>query len=306
MLTILKALNDPTRLRILHILARGEFTVQELTAILAMGQSRVSRHLKILLEAHILSVKREGTWAYYQLRCENAFFAELWPALEKRLGREPGCTEDGSRLLETLARRRRRSLEFFDRHALQWDALARDVLPTAEYRSLLLREVAPSASLLEVGVGTGNLLLGLRDRARQVIGVDNSRVMLEQAEARLARFDVKGVELRLGEMQHLPVGDGEVQWAVLNMVLHHAAQPRVVFRELARVVASGGGLTLADLQRHEKEWVRDRLADQWLGFEEEELIGWLKAAGFAPLRLHKVAGRTAEQHGVFVLSARRF
>lgn len=302
MLTTFKALADPTRLRLLAVLGRGEFTVQELTTILNMGQSRVSRHLKILSDAGLLSVKREGTWAYYRLDGDNEFFREIRPFMEARLNRHPDSFGDRERLLSALEIRRSRSLEFFDRHARQWDELVQDVLPTAAYREILLDCIPPVPVLLEIGVGTGNLLQGLRQRANRVIGVDHSPVMLEQARARVQDAGTTGVELRLGEMQHLPVSEGEVQWAVLNMVLHHAPQPQQVFHELGRVLCAGGGIMLADLHRHEKEWVRERMADQWLGFERGELETWLKAAGFRLVSFRIVSGQEAE-HDVMLLSA---
>jgi ArsR family transcriptional regulator len=302
MLSTFKALADPTRLRLMAVLARGEFTVQELTTILDMGQSRVSRHLKILTQAGLLSVKREGTWAYYRLEGNNPFFTDIRALVESKLHQDPSLSQDRDRLLVVLEDRRCRSLDFFDRHARQWDELVRDSLPTAAYQSLLLETVPDLKIALEIGVGTGNLLEGLRCRAQRVIGVDHSPVMLEQARQRVEHAGFSGIELRLGEMRHLPVSNNEVQWAVLNMVLHHAALPQQVFHELSRVLCAGGGITLADLHRHEDEWVRDRMADQWLGFERAELESWLLAAGFELRSFQLVSGSPAE-HSVVLLSA---
>ncbi len=303
-LATLKALADPCRLRLLAILGHGEFTVQELTGILNMGQSRVSRHLKILSEAGILSVKRQGTWGYYRISEENTLFADLRPLLEKRLDDLTSRQADLDGLARVLEARRRRSQEFFDAHARQWDALSREVLPLVDYHEALLATIPVSKRLLEVGVGTGILLTALRGRAAEVIGVDHSPAMLEQARARVAGEGLSGIDLRLGEMSHLPLPDGAVGVAVLNMVLHHAPQPPAVLAELARVLAAGGVLVIADLLRHEQESVRERMADQWLGFEPAELAGWLTAAGFEPGAPQTVAGR-GEELPVFIMMARR-
>ncbi|ALC16104.1 transcriptional regulator, ArsR family [Desulfuromonas soudanensis] len=304
MLETLKALADPTRLRLLAVLSRGEFTVQELTAILAMGQSRISRHLKILVAAGLLSVKRQGTWGYYRLGEENPFFREIWPSLDSRLEALPERRRDLDGVARVLETRRSRSREFFDRHARQWDELARTLLPVADYLTPLLEAIPPCATLLEVGVGTGALLGSLRLAADSVIGVDHSPAMLDEARNRLAAEDLAGVALRLGEMAHLPLSDGEAQVAILNMVLHHAPQPSAVLAELARVLAPGGTLLIADLARHEKEWVREQMADQWLGFEAEELQGWLTTAGFDGADCRLVAG-SGDAQGVLICRALR-
>lgn len=302
MLSTFKALADPTRLRILSVLMRGEFTVQELTDILQLGQSRVSHHLKILTDAGLLSVKREGTWAYYRVDGRNEFFNAIRPVVEPRLQGEVVSGSDSERLLKVLEQRRCRSLEFFDRHARQWDDLVRGALPTPDYKDALLDRVPKVPVLLEVGVGTGNLVGGLRRHADRVIGVDHSAVMLEQARQRISGERLSDVDLRLGQMQHLPVSEGEVGWAVLNMVLHHAPHPQQVFHELNRVLTTGGGITLVDLDRHHDEWVRESLADQWLGFERDELEHWLTAAGFECTFFTRISGRSGE-HAVWLLSA---
>jgi len=304
MLETLKALADPTRLRLCAVLARGEFTVQELTAILAMGQSRVSRHLKILVEAEILAVQRQGTWAYYRSVAGNPFFDALWPTMEKRLGELPECRGDLDGLARVLEGRRRRSQEFFDRHARQWDALARAALPVADYLPRFLEVVPLCKTLVEVGVGTGGLLSVLCRRAERVVGVDHSPAMLAEARGRLSAEELASVELRLGEMTHLPLSDRECEVAVLNMVLHHAARPVEVLAEIARVLAGGGVLLIADLVGHQRDWVRERLADQWLGFAREELSGWLGSAGFV-VEKYSVAEGEGEALGVFILVARK-
>ena len=165
MLETLKALADPCRLRLTAVLLSGEFTVQELTRIMGMGQSRISRHLKILSEAGVLAVKRQGTWSYYRAGEGSGFFAAIRPAFEQEMEALPQRAQDLAAVAAVLEERRRRSQEFFDRHARQWDDLARTLLPVPEYRQRLLELVPEGATVLEIGVGTGGLLTELAARA---------------------------------------------------------------------------------------------------------------------------------------------
>jgi len=143
---------------------------------------------------------------------------------------------------QVLEERRQRSQEFFNRHASQWDDLARTLLPVPEYRGRLLELLPRGGSMLEIGIGTGGLLTELAARADQVIGVDHSPVMLEEARRRLAEAGLDRIDLRLGEMTHLPLPDASVDCVVANMVLHHAADPPAVLAEIKRVLARNGTL----------------------------------------------------------------
>lgn len=305
MLDLLKALADPCRLRLVAVLLRGEFTVQELTRMLGMGQSRISRHLKILTEAGVLSVKRQGTWSYYRAGEDNAFFCAIRTAFERELEQLPERRDDLAALALALDERRRRSLEFFDRHARQWDTLSRELLPVPEYLELLLSLVPPVSTLLEIGVGTGSLLPELAGRAAEVIGVDHSPAMLDEARRRLVAGGKDCVQLRLGEMTHLPLSDAGAGCVVANMVLHHAANPQAVLLEIFRVLLPGGVLVLADLARHEREWAREQLADQWLGFEEEELLGWLQGAGLECVESQRVAAAAGQEEVLLVRAMKK-
>jgi ubiquinone/menaquinone biosynthesis C-methylase UbiE len=304
MIDVLKALADPCRLRLVGVLLQGEFTVQELTRMFAMGQSRISRHLKILTEAGVLSVKRQGTWSYYRAGEGNPFFCAIRAAVEKEFEKLPERRGDLAAMALALEARRRRSQEFFDRHAQQWDNLSRTLLPVPEYLERLLALVPPTSTLLEIGVGTGTLLRELTAKAPRVIGVDHSPAMLDEARRRVVSDGLTGVELRLGEMTHLPIADGGAGCVVANMVLHHAADPLAVLKEIARVLQPNGVLVLADLARHEREWAREQLADQWLGFELDELQGWLQAAGLEVAEVQRVPAG-AEEESVLLVKARK-
>ena len=85
MYEVLKMLADTTRLRILRILRQGDFSVQDLTQALRMGQSRISRHLILMNDAGLLKVEKQGTWHYYRLAPESSFFQKIWPAVEEHL-----------------------------------------------------------------------------------------------------------------------------------------------------------------------------------------------------------------------------
>lgn len=302
MLEIFKSLADPSRLRLTAILLRGEFTVQELTRIMGMGQSRISRHLKILAEAGILEVKRQGTWGYYRISDSSSFFQSIRSAFEQESATLPERASDMAAVAQILEERRRRSQEFFDRHARQWDDLARTLLPLPEYFPQLLEQVPANATVLEIGVGTGNLLMELATRPAKVIGVDHSPAMLEETRKRLVSCGSGEVELRLGEMSHLPLPDASVECVVANMVLHHAADPAAVLAEVHRVLAPDGALLLADLARHERESAREQLADQWLGFENSELDAWLKQAGFNQVSISHISANEG-QEAVLIVKA---
>lgn len=300
MLDLFKSLADPCRLRIVALLLSGEFTVQELTRILKMGQSRVSWHLKILTESGVLSVKRQGTWSYYRVGEGNRLFTAILPVLERELEALPHLLSDLAGLSLVLEERRRRSLEFFDRYARQWDDLARTLLPVPNYRERLLALVPEGVTVLEIGIGTGGLLTELAAKASKVIGVDHSPAMLEEARRRLETSGISGIELRLGEMTHLPLSDAFVNCVVANMVLHHAADPPAVLAEIRRVLAPDGLLVLADLARHDRETAREQLADQWLGFGEQELTEWLARSGFSPVTVERIMAGTGEESVLLV------
>lgn len=294
-LATLKALADSNRLRLVAVLARGEFTVQELTTILSQGQSLVSHHLKALAEVGVVTVKRQGTWGYYRLDDSDSLFVELRPLLERRFDELPEHAADLARLARVLEERQRKSRDFFDRHARQWDELAGRLLPLPDYRGRLLELVPAGGVLVEIGSGSGALLGDLSLDRERVIAVDHAPAMLELARQRVASEGLPNVELRLGEMMHLPLADGAAGAVLLNMVLHHAADPPTVLREIRRVLRPGGVLVLADLARHEREVAREQLADQWLGFDEAELTGWLTATGFLAIRCERIVPAAGEE-----------
>lgn len=304
MIDVIKSLADPTRLRLIGILECGEFTVQDLVSILRMGQSRVSRHLKILVDAGICSVRRQGTWSYFRLSEENDFFRSIRNDVVGRLPAIAGSRDDRLGLARILEARRERSRQFFDQHAQQWDKLASEMVPTEQYAPFIMNEIAAADTVVDAGSGTGRLLKELSVASRHVIGIDHSSSMLEEARRRIASEALDNVELRLGELAHLPVADASANCAVLNMVLHHAADPQVVLRELRRLLVPGGRLIIADLQPHDQEWFHERMADQWMGFDRDELERWLTASGYRVGRYRKI-----ETDGggpdVFVLTAEK-
>lgn len=302
MLATFKILSDPSRLRLLRILSQGDFTVQDLTQILKMGQSRISHHLKSMVEAGMLRVTKQGTWHYYRLAPAGSFLEELWPVIEPRLQSLPDLEADRQGVLEVMAERRQRSQRFFDQHAEDWDRLHVDLLALPDYRTQLLELVDEGGLILEVGVGTGRLLTELARQGERVVGIDHAPAMVEAARRRIQKDSLPNVEVRLAEMVHLPFTDGSADTLVMNQVLHHAEQPELVLAEVARVLRPGGRLVIADLSRHAHDWTREQLADLWLGFEQHELRNWLAKAGMAVSCLKQVDGDT-RQPSVLLISA---
>lgn len=279
-LTYFKAMADITRLRLYHLLLHHEMSVNEIVAHMGMGQSRISRHLKILTDCGLLACRRDGVWAFYSAAKEGdgALVADLMASLSKD---DPLIQADLVRAEAVIRDRRLRRLKFFNEIAPQWEHLKVDIIGDFDLNEALMADIRPCRMAVDLGCGTGALMTRLAERVETVVGVDSSANMLKEAEARLQALG-GGFDLRLGELEHLPMGDGEVELAVISLALHHLDNPRVALKESGRVVAPGGRLLIAEFEQHADESLRDRFGDRWLGFSEGELHAWLAEAGFAP------------------------
>lgn len=279
-----KALADETRLRLAHILLHYELSVNELVQIMGMGQSRISRHLKILLEAGLLSSRRDGLWVFYSAPSSGQG-REFLLALQPFFANLPGSRDDLLSGAEILEERATRARQFFNRMAASWDDLNREVLGSFNLQDHVLQAVPANCQVaVDLGCGTGAVLASLRDAASTLIGVDGSAAMLNECRQRLADSGGIHASLRIGELSHLPLADHEANFACLNLVLHHLPVPAEAFREIRRILAHDGILFLTDFQRHTDESMRQRYGDHWLGFELYELEQYLAASGFRLLR----------------------
>lgn len=273
-----KALSDETRLRLMHILARHEVSVNELVAILEMGQSRVSRHLKILAEAGLARFRRDGLWVFYAAADGGEGLA-FWKAVAPFCAGGPVQDGDLRMASQIIEERTRTTRQFFNAIAEHWDTLSREVLGAFDLPAAVAAAVpVPCAVAVDLGCGTGTVLETLREKAALVIGVDGSPRMLELSRRRFA--DDTTLSLRIGELDHLPLSDGEADFACINMVLHHLSEPATALREIRRVLRPGGVLFVADFDRHQDERMRNEYGDRWLGFAEADLRQRLAQADF--------------------------
>ena len=282
-LKVFKALADETRLRLMRLLARGALNVNEIFGILEMGQSRISRHLRILSEADLVTSRREGTWIYYQSNAadgESTLVGDTLAHLGAHERDLPHYESDMQGLEAVLARRREHTQTYFDSLRDPHEFLEHHSLDGQFYRQVAV-ELMPEqcTAVLDMGTGSGLLVPALLERAERVVAVDSSVTMLELAR-RTVGVESQRCDFRLGDLEHLPVADGEVDAVMACMVLHHLSDPARVLAEAHRVLTPGGLIVVVDLHRHEDESLRERMADLWLGFLPEDIEGWLRSASF--------------------------
>lgn len=278
-LNSLKALSDETRLRIINILSFGSFNVNEITEILGMGQSRISRHLKILSDAGLLSYQREGTWVYYNLKEDTGFSSDISKLLLSYREELPEREMDQKKSAYVLKSREEKSTTYFDRVGKNWDKIQKEVLNPEIYRNQILQYL-PSGqnTILDLGCGPGGLIPHLLKKAKNVTGVDTSRKMLK--EARLTYGNNQRIKFIEANLENLPFKNSSADTIIASMVLHHISNPPLVLQEANRILKNKGTLCLVDLKKHDKEFMRDNFSDLWLGFDPELLNDWLHQSGF--------------------------
>ena len=273
-----KALSDPTRIRLLHLLDHVELNVNEIVQVIGMIQSGTSRHLKILMESGLIVARKEGSFTYYSSNSgERAQL--LVNMIREDLSRDMAAAQDLKKADLMIQNRQNRTKRFFRTVAPQWDRLKREVLGEFDLNREIRQRLDARGRIADLGCGTGEMLQSLLPENNSgLIGIDSSPEMLEQARVRLAGF--QQIELRLGELEHLPMGNTEVDAAVMNMVLHHTSQPKVPISEVFRTLKPGGCFILSDFEKHDNEQIKKIIGGEWLGFEKEKLLSWLTAAGF--------------------------
>ncbi|NIP56799.1 MAG: metalloregulator ArsR/SmtB family transcription factor [Gemmatimonadetes bacterium] len=279
----LSVLGDTTRSRILLLLERHELTVSELTAILQLPQSTVSRHLKVLAEDGWVTYRSEGTSRHYRIGAPLEEPARsLWRIVREEVAERGPAEEDAERARSVVAERLQRSREFFASSAGRWDELRRELFGGRSDVLPLYGLLDPSWTVGDLGCGTGELAAGLAPYVLRVVGVDHSEEMLEAARNRLVGAD--NVELRRGELERLPVEGGELDLAVLLLVLHYVADPPGVLAEARRGLRPGGRLVLVDMRSHDRSEYREEMGHLWQGFARDQLGAWLEEAGLAGYR----------------------
>lgn len=279
----LSTLRDETRTRLLSLLEGGEYTVSELCSSLQAPQPTVSRHLKTLAEDGWVLSRSEGRNRHYRLSSAlDPSALELWKVVREGLDGQV-YDDDAERARQVLLERRRRSAEFFSASADRWDQLRRDLFGGRADLLPLFGLLDPEWTVADLGAGTGGLSTILAPFVSRLVGVDRSEAMLEEAARRLDGLD--NVELRVGDLEALPLGDAEIDLAVMSLVLHYTVDPREALREAWRVLKPSGRLLIVELRAHDRgpEYA-ESMGHVWPGFDEGQLAEWMEQSGFGTVR----------------------
>lgn len=278
-LAYFKALSDETRIRLINILLHHELKVGELVSVLEMGQSRISRHLKILADAEMVKSLKDGVWGFYSI-AEAGAGREFIYAVRHLFEKEPVLEQDLERARQIIEARSISTLRFFDHIASSWDLLKREIIGSFDLKSTIFENVGNFEAGVDLGCGTGELLGEMKNHAAKVIGVDSSPRMLEEARKRFSIETGQSIEIRLGEIEHLPMSDKEADLAVISLVLQYLDAPRAGLSEVRRILKPGGMFILAEFDRHEQANLKTVYGVKWPGFKKDEVYSWLEKSGF--------------------------
>lgn len=301
----MSALADPTRCRILVMLEKHELTVSELCAVLQMPQSSVSRQLKTLADDGWVASRRDATSRFYSMSAEDLDEGarQLWPIIREQVTGMRSAAHDEQRLRGVLARRRVKSEEFFATAAAGWDHIREGLFGDSFYLWAVLGLIDPTLTVGDLGCGTGQLSATVAPHVAHIIAVDASSDMLDAARTRLAGTD--NVDVREGHLEALPIADGELDAAMLSLVLHYSPDPARALAEAARALRPGGRILVVDMQPHERTEYQQQMGHVWLGFSEKQMGRYLAGAGFDAVRVHSLpVDPDARGPGLFAATAR--
>jgi ArsR family transcriptional regulator len=278
---VLKAVAEPTRLRLLALLARGELNVKDLTRILNQSQPRISRHLKLLAEAGLVERSPEGSWVYFRL-AETGPGREVAALILQFLDlTDPVVVRDRNRAESVQEERQAAAQSYFRSHAAEWDRIRALHVAEAEVEAAVSDALGPGPFelLVDLGTGTGRMLELFATRFRRGLGLDLNPAMLAYARAKIEREGLSHAQVRQGNLYDLPLTDRSADAVVMHQVLHFLSDPQRAVREAARVLAPGGRLLIVDFAPHELEFLREDYAHERLGFAGPLIAQWFADCG---------------------------
>jgi len=302
-LKYLRALADPTRLRILALLGEAELSVNELQEITGMGQSRISTHLGVLVETGLLESERKGKRTFYKRRAdEQEGNAELAARAIAGADEIEEREADRVNLRRVLDAREHREQAYFNQVAGRFDRSYGPGRSWQAFGHLLLR-LLPPLEVADLGSGEGLLSELLARRCKRVIAVDNSDKMVAFGARKAKKNGLKNLEFRHGDLENPPIDPESVDLVVLSQALHHAEDPRRAIESAAAILRKGGQLMILDLHEHRFEKARQLYGDRWLGFAKSDLQQWLEKGGFRDIELAIVAREDETPHFETILAA---
>jgi ubiquinone/menaquinone biosynthesis C-methylase UbiE/DNA-binding transcriptional ArsR family regulator len=299
----LRALSDPTRLRIVALLERDELSVNELQEITRLGQSRISTHLGLLSDCELVQSRREGKRTFYKLNPHPAGATGEFIQLAIRGAMElPEHDSDQINLKRILTRRREQAHVFFNQIAGRFDRVYGPGRSWQAFGHLLLR-ILPPLNVADLGAGEGLLSELLARRCKKVIAVDNSEKIVEFGAAKAKKNGLKNLEFRLGDLENPPIEPGTMDLVVLSQALHHAKNPAQTLAAVFKILKPHGQVLILDLLKHNFEKARELYGDLWLGFAESDMHRWLEESGFKKVDISVVAREEQPPHFQTILAS---
>lgn len=276
----MRAIAETTRLRLLFVLSHGEFNVSELTQILGQSQPRVSRHLKLMAEAGLLSRYKEGSWVLFRLSEQTRGAALARAVVDLLPGSDPVLVSDIARMEEIRRQRAENAAAYFRVNAANWEKLRSLYISEADVEAAMIDMAGEGRfeSFLDLGTGTGRILTLFARHAGQATGVDQSREMLVIARANLEAAGLRRAQVRQGDIYALPFANSTADFVTIHQVLHYLDDPARALTEAARVLKPGGRLLIVDFAPHELEHLREQHAHRRLGIASDLMDSWLGRA----------------------------
>src|SRR5690242_12383283 len=292
----LRALSDPTRLRIVALLEKDELSVNELQEITRMGQSRISTHLGLLQDSELVQSRREGKRTFYKLvQPANGMVEEVVRLAVSGSRELPEHASDQINLKRILNRRQEQAQIFFNQIAGRFDRVYGPGRSWQAFGHLLLR-ILPPLVVADLGAGEGLLSELLARRCKKVIAVDNSEKIVAFGAAKARKNGLKNLDFRQGDLQNPPIDANSVDLVILSQALHHAEEPAAALCTAHKILKSGGQIMILDLARHSFEQAHQLYGDHWLGFAESDLHSWLEQTGFKEIEITVVAREEQPPH----------
>ena len=300
------ALADPIRCRMLLPLERHELTVNEICSVLQLPQSTVSRHLKTLADDGWVTSRRDGTSRFYGMAMQDLDpgAQRLWPLIREQIAGTNGAEHDERRLKSVLAKRRSKSEEFFASASGQWDQMRSELFGDRAHLHALLALIDPDLTVGDLGCGTGQVSELIAPHVAKVVAVDGSTDMVQAARKRLK--GLHQVDVRRGDIEALPIDDGQLDVAIVALVLHHVPDPGCALAEVRRVLKKGGRVMIVDMLPHDRVEYQQQMGHVWLGFAEKTMKKLLEGAGFESASISPLpADEDATGPSLFVATARK-